>query len=294
MYSNATTAQVSTKKKTTTTAVKKTPLALTKSAAKPAKTAVAKTAPVAVPLTPTVPSGRNTCKVTTTKAGCSIVFEFNLDPNSEQAKKGDTYTKREFLVSYLDNSVTEVGKKDVIEGAVKVIKSEAAVMADEVSNASGQQVNVTIKDLMFVFDVIKDKKQLWSLTHDIKIHGHDVEIYAQDMNDGFTKDQGVFSLTDNNWIAEPVNQEINLDNPHILKKVQEYIEKIDSLIASNAEEESFQKLKDKFKDMRSSDIKKHGEFSHGNLIFKELRNLGYLDKMNNYIKTKQDERLSLG
>jgi len=160
MYSNATTAQVSTKKKTTTTAVKKTPLALTKSAAKPAKTAVAKTAPVAVPLTPTVPSGRNTCKVTTTKAGCSIVFEFNLDPNSEQAKKGDTYTKREFLVSYLDNSVTEVGKKDAIEGAVKVIKSESAVMADEVSNASGQQVNVTIKDLMFVFDVIKDKKQL--------------------------------------------------------------------------------------------------------------------------------------
>ena len=145
----------------------------------------------------------------------------------------------------------------------------------------------------FIDDYLKDKKQLWSLTHDIKIHGHDVEIYAQDMNDGFTKDQGVFSLTDNNWIAEPVNQEINLDNPHILKKVQEYIEKIDSLIASNAEEESFQKLKDKFKDMRSTDIKKHGEFSHGNLIFKELRNLGYLDKMNNYIKTKQDERLSL-
>ena len=145
----------------------------------------------------------------------------------------------------------------------------------------------------FIDDYLKDKKQLWSLTHDIKIHGHDVEIYAQDMNDGFTKDQGVFSLTDNNWIAEPVNQEINLDNPHILKKVQEYIDKIDSLIASNAEEESFQKLKDKFKDMRSTDIKKHGEFSHGNLIFKELRNLGYLDKMNNYIKTKQDERLSL-
>jgi hypothetical protein len=143
-------------------------------------------------------------------------------------------------------------------------------------------------------DYLKDKKQLWSLTHNIKINGHDVEIYAQDMNDGFTKDQGVFSLTDNNWIAEPVNQEINLDNPHILKKVQEYIEKIDSLIASNAEEESFQKLKDKFKDMRSTDIKKYGEFSHGNLIFKELRNLGYLDKMNNYIKTKQDERLSLG
>jgi hypothetical protein len=145
----------------------------------------------------------------------------------------------------------------------------------------------------FIDDYLKDKKQLWSLTHDIKIYGNDVEIYAQDMNDGFAKDQGVFSLTNNNWIAEPVNQEINLDNPNIFKKVQEYIEKIDSLIASNAEQESFQRLKDKFKDMRSRDIKKYGEFSHGNLIFKELRNLGYLDKMNEYIKTKQDQNLSL-
>ena len=145
----------------------------------------------------------------------------------------------------------------------------------------------------FIDDYLKDKKQLWSLTHDIKIHGNDVEIYAQDMNDGFAKDQGVFSLTDNNWITEPVNQEINLDNPNIFKKVQEYIEKIDSLIASNAEQESFQRLKDKFKEMRTGSIAKYGEFSHGNLIFKELRNLGYLDKMNDYIKTKQDQNLSL-
>jgi len=145
----------------------------------------------------------------------------------------------------------------------------------------------------FIDDYLKDKKQLWSLTHDIKIHGNDVEIYAQDMNDDYAKDQGVFSVTNNQWIAEPVHQEVNLDNPNIIKKVQEYIEKIDSLIASNAEHEAFQKLKDKFKEMRTGSIAKYGEFSHGNLIFKELRNLGYLDKMNDYIKTKQDENLSL-
>jgi hypothetical protein len=138
-----------------------------------------------------------------------------------------------------------------------------------------------------IYDII------YSIIYDIKIYGNDVEIYAQDMNDGFAKDQGVFSLTNNNWITEPVNQEINLDNPNIFKKVQEYIEKIDSLIASNAEQESFQRLKDKFKEMRTGSIAKYGEFSHGNLIFKELRNLGYLDKMNDYIKTKQDQNLSL-
>jgi len=145
----------------------------------------------------------------------------------------------------------------------------------------------------FIDDYLKDKKQLWSLTHDITIHGNDVEIYAQDMNDGFSKDQGVYSLTKNQWLSEPVYQEVNLNNPNIIKKVQEYIEQIDSLIASNAEDESFHKLKEKFKNMRSGSIAKYGEFSHGNLIFKELRNLGYLDKINTYIKSKQDNRLSL-
>jgi hypothetical protein len=65
------------------------------------------------------------------------------------------------------------------------------------------------------------------------------------------------------------------------------------LIDSNAEDESFKKLKKKFGDMRKAGIKKAGEFSQENLIFKELRNKGYLDKMNQYIKSKEDEKLSL-
>jgi hypothetical protein len=45
--------------------------------------------------------------------------------------------------------------------------------------------------------------------------------------------------------------------------------------------------------MRSAGLKKSGEFSVENLVFKELRNLGYFDKINDYVKQKQDERLSL-
>lgn len=145
----------------------------------------------------------------------------------------------------------------------------------------------------FIDDYLKDKKQIWSLTHDIKIRGHDVEIYAQDMNDGFPEDQGVYSLTKDEWIVKPVHKDINLDDPHIQKKVQDYIDKIDSMVASNAEDESFDKLKEKIKNMRTQSLSSEGEFSHGNLIFKELRNLGYLDKMNDYIKSKQDTKLSL-
>jgi hypothetical protein len=131
------------------------------------------------------------------------------------------------------------------------------------------------------------------MTHDITIYDQDVEVYAQDMNDGFVQDQGVFSLTQNKWLAQPVQKEVNLDDPYIGQKVQDYADQIDELINSNAGEESFEKLKRKFRDMRSEAIQSGGEFSQGNLIFKELRNLGYFDKINDYLQSRADEDLSL-
>ena len=142
-------------------------------------------------------------------------------------------------------------------------------------------------------DYLKDKKQLWSFSHDISIYGHDVELYAQDVNAEFPANQGVYSLTQDNWMVPPTKQEVNFDDPNLIRKIEDYVNKINGLIDSNAEDESFKKLKKKFAEMRKAGIKKAGEFSQENLIFKELRNKGYLDRMNQYIKSKQDEKLSL-
>lgn len=142
-------------------------------------------------------------------------------------------------------------------------------------------------------DYLKDKKQLWSLSHDISIYGHDVELYAQDVNAEFPANQGVYSLTQDNWMVPPTKQEVNFDDPNLIRKIEDYVSKINGLIDSNAEDESFKKLKKKFADMRKAGIKQAGEFSQENLIFKELRNKGYLDRMNQYIKSKEDEKLSL-
>ena len=142
-------------------------------------------------------------------------------------------------------------------------------------------------------DYFKDKKQLWSMTHDISIYGHDVELYAQDVNDEFPANQGVYSLTQDNWMVPPTKQQVSYDDPNLVKKINDYINKINSLLDSNADDELFKKLKKKFSDMRKVGIKQGGEFSTENLIFKELRNQGYLDRMNQYIKSKEDEKLSL-
>jgi hypothetical protein len=142
-------------------------------------------------------------------------------------------------------------------------------------------------------DYLKDKKQLWAQIHDITVYGHDVELYAQGKDDPTPTGQGVFSLVNNDWVQQPKQEKVDLEDPLIKNKVDYFTQKIDNLISSNAEDESFEKMKDKIKNMRNSSLKKSGENSIENLIFKELRNLRYLDKMNNYIKSREDESLSL-
>lgn len=106
-------------------------------------------------------------------------------------------------------------------------------------------------------------------------------------------DQGSYSLTKNEWITKPTHAEHDVDSTHVQKKVSDYIHKIEDLISSNATDESFEKLKTKIKNMRSAGLKKSGELSVENVVFKELRNLGYLDKMTDYVRSTQDQRLSM-
>jgi hypothetical protein len=142
-------------------------------------------------------------------------------------------------------------------------------------------------------EYLRGKKQLWSLVHDISIYGHDVELYAQDKETPYTKDQGVYSIKNDQWIVQPTRKEVDLNDPLIKQKVEQYIQKIDTLIDTSAEDEAFEGLKTKFRDMRAAALKQGGEYSVENLVFKELRNLGYLDKVSKYVRSRQDQRLSL-
>ena len=142
-------------------------------------------------------------------------------------------------------------------------------------------------------DYLQNKKQLWALVHDITVYGHDVELYAQDRETPYPKKQGVYSIKDKTWIAQPKHEAVDFRGPALLAKVKQYTEIIYTMNSTNAEDESFSKLKEKFKNMRSSGLKKIGEFSMENLIFKELRNRGVIDRMTQYLQSRLDQKLSL-
>jgi hypothetical protein len=151
-------------------------------------------------------------------------------------------------------------------------------------------------DRAFVDEYLQDKKILWTLQHpNISIYGYPVELYAQDIDEQPHANQGVYSIVQDKWLARPQMLDLNFeDDYHLQKKVQFYKDMIDKMIADNASDDTIDVLKDKIKQMRSDSIAKEGEFAFGNLVFKDLRNAGYLDKLNDYKKTKQDKILSLG
>ena len=150
-------------------------------------------------------------------------------------------------------------------------------------------------DRELVDEYLQDKKTLWTLTHeDISIYGYPVELYAQDVTEVPHYGQGVYDVENDQWIQAP--EKLNIDftkDPMLQQKVDGYKAIIDKLIADKADKASVDVVKKKIKNMRGAAIQKGGEFSFENLVFKDLRNQGYLDKLDDYQKTMMDKALSL-
>jgi hypothetical protein len=145
-----------------------------------------------------------------------------------------------------------------------------------------------------VDEYLQSKKILWTLTHNVSILGLPVEPYAQDSSAPYPKEQGVYSLMKDKWIQKPQKGSYDFKSDDNLKrKVLFYTRLIDSMIKSKMDVKAFTDLKSKIYNMRGTGIASGGEFSFENLVFKELRNRGYLDKIAKYEKTKKDQQLSL-
>jgi hypothetical protein len=104
----------------------------------------------------------------------------------------------------------------------------------------------------------------------------------------------VYSLKRDSWIQRPEHGSYDFTNDINLKrKVLFYKKMIDDIIKNKMDEKTVKDLKRKMSDMRAGAIARGGEFSFENLIFKELRNRGYLEKLNKYEKGLKDQQLSL-
>ena len=143
-------------------------------------------------------------------------------------------------------------------------------------------------------EYFKDKKLIWSLTHDISIYGAEIEVYAQLGEVNIPKNQGVYSLKTGKWLVKPENLELDFEHDDLLKKkIDDAVYQIDHALENTTDTKAAEKLLEKFQKLRKHAIAKSGEFTQDNLVFKELRNRGYIDKIREFIVKLTDKRLSI-
>lgn len=144
-------------------------------------------------------------------------------------------------------------------------------------------------------DCIQAKKSLWNDRHDIKMYGHEVEVYATTEEEQLVADSGSYSLLEDRWIRVPTKKEFTLDTESVRVKAESIAAEIDALVDGNTNDKhEIQEMLDKISRMRRAGLEKGGEFSIENLTWKALRNNGYIDKIRNYSVKATDDELSLG
>lgn len=208
----------------------------------------------------------------------------------------------------LDNKV----KEKLLEIANKFISTlglKTSTIKDYVITGSNCNYNYTNKsdlDIHILFsevcedceidieDCLQAKKTLWNDRHDLTIHKIPVEVYATTMSEKLVKDAGTYSLMLDKWINMPEKKKISFDSVSVIIKADEISKEIDQIISSKSDDEkAIQDLLDRISRMRSAGIQSGGEFSIENLVFKTLRNEGFIDKIRNYSVKAQDDELSL-
>lgn len=145
--------------------------------------------------------------------------------------------------------------------------------------------NQISNNLDFVNEFFKTKKSLWNDKYPITIKGFDVELYVQNINEPHTS-TGVYSILNNKWNSKPIKEMVTININNVREKTFNFINIIDSI--DNIEDDNYKikminLLKNKIKKYRQAGLNSDlGVFSTENLVFKLLRNYGYLDKLTKY------------
>jgi len=144
-------------------------------------------------------------------------------------------------------------------------------------------------------DYIFAKKEMWSNKHNITIYGFPVELFAKNTEQGHSS-KAIYSLMKGAWVKKPSKKNVSIDSEEIKLKAAELMNKIDKVEAISSDNKKFaaaDKLKDKIKKMRGAALEAGGEYSTENLVFKTLRNNGYLDKLDKLKVNSYDKNMSL-
>lgn len=237
---------------------------------------------------------------------------FNLAPEEELID--EKYEEHETLNPQLFNS-DDTLKDEVLNKLMQIVEayvedSEFIGMDDVItahfvgSNASYNYTDKSDIDLHIVVDLAKlssdplmaqiaanGEKALFNKRYNININGCAVEVYVEDKTADL-KSQGVYDIYENAWVRHPQyavdnNKHFNFD--FLLEQTMHQCESL----AKSSDVKQIQSFINSLYGMRKASLSKYGEPGDGNQVFKELRNIGYIDMLRDRVAQIKSTSLSL-
>ena len=146
-----------------------------------------------------------------------------------------------------------------------------------------------------VTEYMFDKKALWNKTHNIKIYGYDVELFAQDASQDAPFDAGVYSLTQGEWLQQPKEGIFKFNSKEVLDKTKQLEQEANRLFKTKdvSKVDDIDRLKERIQKLRKDTVTNGGEFDPSNLAYKYLRRKKILDKLTDLKTRILDRELTL-
>ena len=140
-------------------------------------------------------------------------------------------------------------------------------------------------------ELLDAKKNVYNAQHDITVKGIDVELYAQDSSQPHYS-LGIYSILKDTWVSEPVKEKPDINSDDVRLKYKNYRDRIREVLKSN-EKDVVKSAWDTIKRMRKASLEQYGEFAAENLVYKILRNQGWIEKITDHIDNLTDKELSV-
>lgn len=176
------------------------------------------------------------------------------------------------------------------------------------SNAAFNYSDLSDFDLHLVLDydqAIKDYgaaapvlfntyRSLWNQNHSITLGNQPVEMYIQPTDDDLVA-VGIYSIKNDTWIKKPEYNKPVFDGSDVDSKVEAVEQDIDMLLASGQPNKNrVKEVLDSIREMRKIGLSTAAaEWSTDNLVYKQLRNNGSLQKLFDAYGSAGDKELTV-
>lgn len=141
-------------------------------------------------------------------------------------------------------------------------------------------------------------KSAFNNKYNIDFYGVPVEVYIESDNTPVVSN-GIYSILRDDWIKEPKNEVIpDIDLAELADTLKPWEQRYKELIKSldgpkSIDETPIDEFINELYEVRARGLANDGEYSIDNLVFKEMRNKGYLDKLKELRAKVVEQRLSI-